>query len=206
MEKSRDELEIVKAENGELRKNAKNKRATVVELTKTALFAALFCMLAPHTLYLPFSPIGLTFGSFLLYLTGFLLGPKLGCISIFLYLGLGFLGLPVFSGYTAGGGVLFGPSGGFLLGYLICVIIVGGLTGKTYFGKKGFLLFLLGMAVGTVALYLFGTIWFAAVYADGISFAEALKVCVVPFLLFDAVKCGLAAMLYKPFLRLKTMI
>ncbi len=203
MEKSRDELEIETREKGQLRKSQKNRRNTVVELTKAALFAAVFCGLAPHTIYLPFGPVGITFGSFLLYLTGMLLGPRIGCISIFLYLCMGVIGLPVFSGYTGGAGVLFGPTGGFLIGYLPCVLIVGGVTAKGTTLKKGRIRFTVGMFFGTVVLYLLGTLWFFFLYGDGVSFGKAITVCVLPFLPFDGFKIILAAVLYQPLLRLK---
>lgn len=203
MEKSREELEIQKSAITQTKERKKNKGDTVVELTKAALFAALFCVLAPHTLYLPFSPVGITLGSFLLYLTGMLLGPKPGCISVFLYLCMGLLGLPVFSGYTAGAGVLFGPTGGFLLGYLPCVAITGLLMKHAPGGKKGVVRFLLAMLTGTGVLYLLGTVWFMGIYTKDVSFTEALTACVIPFLPLDGVKIGLAAVLYKPFLPLK---
>lgn len=203
MEKSRDKLEMKNSAKNQTKKSKKNKGDTVVELTKVALFAAFFCVLAPHTLYLPFSPVGITLGSFLLYLTGFLLGPKLGCISVFLYLCMGLLGLPVFSGYTAGAGVLFGPTGGFLLGYLPCVAITGWVAGKASVRKKGTVKFLAAMLAGTGVLYITGTVWFMGIYTKGASFKEAVTACVVPFLPFDGVKMMLATMLYKPFLPLR---
>lgn len=203
MEKSRKELEITKSANDQTRKSKKNNGDTIVELTMAALHTAVFCILAPHTLYLPFSPVGITMGSFLLYLTALLLGARLGCISIFLYLCIGFLGIPVFSGFTAGAGVLLGPTGGFLLGYLPCVAITGLIMKGSPTGRKGMVRFLLAMLAGTGALYLFGTLWFLSVYTKGSSFGEALMACVVPFLPADAVKIGLATVLYKSFVRLK---
>lgn len=173
------------------------------KLTKAALFTAVFCILAPHTLYLPISPVGITLGSFLLYLTGLLLGPRVGCISVFLYLCMGLLGLPVFSGYTAGAGVLFGPTGGFLLGYLPCVALIGVLMKGAAGGKKGAVRFLFAMIGGTVLLYVTGAIWFMGIYTKGTSLREALTACVVPFLPFDGVKIILAVVLYRPFLPLK---
>ncbi len=204
MEKSREKLEIEKDESAQTRRIAKNKSDTAVELTKTALFTAIFCLLSPHTLYLflPFSPVGVTFGSFLVYVTGLLLGRRSGCISVLLYLGLGFLGLPVFAGYQAGAGVLFGPTGGFLLGYLPCVWAVGFLFEKANTIKRGELRFLLGMIAGTVLLYLCGVLWFCLVYTEGASFWDAVMACVVPFLPFDAVKIAVAMVLYKPLRRL----
>lgn len=181
----------------------KNKGDTLVEFTRAALLTAVFCILAPHTLYLPFSPVGITLGSFLVYLTGLLLGPKQGGISVLLYLCLGLLGLPVFSGYTAGAGVLFGPTGGFLLGYLPCVAVVGLIVKGAGGGKKGVVRFLVAIVAGTVLLYFIGTIWFMCVYTKGTSFGEALTACVVPFLPFDTVKLVFAVVLYQPLLPLK---
>ena len=202
LEKSRGELEITKSEKNQTKKNKKNSGDTIVELTMAALYTAVFCVLAPHTLYLPISPVGITLGSFLLYLTGLMLGPKVGCIGVFLYLCMGFLGLPVFAGYTAGAGVLFGPTGGFLLGYLPCVAVVGGLSKGANGGKKGVVRFVLACIAGTAVLYLIGTVWFMGVYTREASFGKALLTCVVPFLPFDGVKLVLAALLYRPFSKL----
>jgi len=204
LEKSRKKLEMKIDESAPPRRMAKNKSDTAVELTKTALFTALFCVLSPHTLYLflPFSPVGVTFGSFLVYVTGLLSGRKSGCVSVLLYLGLGFLGLPVFAGYQAGAGVLFGPTGGFLLGYLPCVWVIGFLSEKANAVKKGELRFLFGMGAGTMLLYLCGVLWFCFVYTGGASFGDAVMACVVPFLPFDMIKIAVAMMLYKPLRRL----
>lgn len=206
MEKSRMKLEIEKSQKNGKRKKAKNKRDTIVELTRAALMTAVFCVLAPFTIYLPFSPVGITLGSFLLYLAGLLLGPKLGCISIALYLCMGFFGLPVFSGFMGGAGVLFGPTGGFLIGYVPCVVLVGVIAEKTRKGKRTVLSFFAGMISGTIVLYTVGVLWFLFVYGGSVSFSDAVAVCVVPFLLFDGIKIGLAAALYRPVVRLKKMV
>ena len=203
MKKSQDELEIETKKKVQLRKDLKNRGNTVVELTKAALFAAAFCVLAPHTIYLPVGPVGITLGSFLVYLAGMLLGSRIGCISIFIYLCMGFLGLPVFSGYTAGAGVLFGPTGGFLLGYIPCVIVVGGVLRKGSVLKNGWIRFAVGMLLGTAALYLLGTLWFFLVYADGVSFGKAITMSLLPFLPFDGLKIVLATVLYRPLSYLK---
>ena len=202
MVKSRKKLEIEQSQKNGKRKNAKNKRDTIVELTRAALMTAVFCVLAPFTIYLPFSPVGITLGSLLLYLAGLLLGPKIGCISIFLYLCMGFCGLPVFSGFVGGAGGLFGPTGGFLIGYVPCVALVGVIAKK----KRTVLSFLAGMISGTIVLYTVGVLWFLFVYGGSASFSDAVAVCVVPFLLFDGIKIGLAAALYQPVVRLKKMV
>ncbi|MBQ9767376.1 MAG: biotin transporter BioY [Lachnospiraceae bacterium] len=206
MKKSREELQTEQNENVKKCKRKKKQGATIVELTKAALMTALFCVLAPVTIYLPVSPVGITLGTLLVYLTGTLLGAKLGCSSVLLYLALGFLGLPVFSGYTAGAGVLFGPTGGYLLGYLPCVVFVGLFSKGAGRGRRALLRFVLGIMGGTVVLYLFGTLWFLAVYAKEVSFADAVLQCVVPFLPLDAVKIIIAAVLFAPLRRVKEML
>lgn len=204
MKKSRKKLQFEKSEKLNYRKSEKNRRDTVVELTKTALFSALFCVLSPHTLYLflPLSPVGVSFGSFLVYVTGLVLGARLGCVSVLLYLGLGALGLPVFAGYQNGFGVLFGPTGGFLLGYVPCVLAIGFITEKVTAIRKGELRFLLGMFTGTGLLYVCGVLWFCSVYTKDTTLGSAVMACVVPFLPFDAVKIAVATVLYKPLRRL----
>lgn len=206
LEKSLKKLEIEKSQKSEKRKSAKNKRDTIVELTRAALMTAVLCVLAPFTIYLPFSPVGITLGSLLIYLTGLLLGPKLGCISIFLYLCMGFCGLPVFSGFVGGAGVLFGPTGGFLIGYIPCVASVAAVSEKTIKGKRTGLSFLAGMITGTVVLYTVGVLWFMFVYGGSASLSDAVAACIVPFLLFDGIKIGLAAALYQPVVRLKKIL
>jgi len=203
LEKSCEKLEIGTTKNGNKQRSRKNKGDTIVELTKAALFSALFCVLAPHTIYVPFSPVGITPGSFLVFITALLLGANTGVISVALYLLLGFFGLPVFSGYTAGVGVLAGPSGGFLLGFLPCVWITGLFVRRRRGGTQGLLLYLSGMFLGTVLLYTVGVLWFYFVYAKAASFGEVLTSCAVPFLLPDGIKILLAAVLYKPLVRLR---
>lgn len=202
MEKSCDKLEMNTRKEDREVKRRKNKGDTIVELTKAALFSALFCVLAPHTIYVPLSPVGITLGSFLVYLTAALLGPTRGIVSIALYLLLGFFGIPVFSGYTAGVGVLTGPRGGFLLGYLPCVWMTGLFVRKRRGGRNGILLFVAGMLLGTVLLYGIGALWFYFVYAESVVFGEVLATCVVPFLLPDVIKIIIAAVLYRPMVRL----
>lgn len=190
-------------ENVKKSKTLKKERATIVELTKTALMTALICVLAPHTIFLPISPIGITFGTLLVYMIGLLLGARLGSVSVLLYLALGFFGLPVFSGYVSGAAVLLGPTGGYLFGYLPCVISVGIFTKGAKSGKKALPRFLCGAVLGTLVLYLVGTVWFLAVYAKEISFSDAVLQCVVPFLPLDAIKLIAAAVLFRPLQRVK---
>ncbi len=181
-------------------KNAKNHSITVVEMTKVALMTALLCVIAPHTIILPVSPVGITLGSFLVYLAGALLGPYLGSLSVLLYLLLGFAGLPVFSGYTSGAAKLLGPTGGYLIGFIPCAFVIGMFMKKYKKGIQGILMIVLGVVVGTLVLYTFGTIWFLVVYTKGITLKDALAKCVIPFLPLDTVKIIVSAVLVPPVL------
>lgn len=204
MEKAKESFKMEQKE-----KEAKSrgvKRNKVLDLTRAALMTALLCVLAPHTIMLPVSPVGITLGTFLVYLTGFLLGPRLGSVSVFLYLLLGMIGLPVFSGYKCGAAALFGPTGGYLIGYLFCVWIIGFLSGRGRGGKWLIVRFVLAAVLGTAVLYLFGTVWFLLVYTKGITLSDALAKCVLPFLPLDSVKIVVSAVLAAAFQRIRRQV
>jgi len=174
----------------------KKTKLTVFDMTKVALMTALLCALAPHTL--PIGPVGITFGSFLVYMAGTILGPYLGSLSILLYLLIGMAGLPVFSNYSSGLAKLMGPTGGYLIGYIPCAIIIG-LAMKFYKkGLQGIVVILLGAVVGTAVLYVFGTAWFMVVYTKDITLGAACKLCVFPFIPLDCVKIVVCAVITPP--------
>ena len=151
------------------------------EMCFAALMAALICIAAP--LSVPIGPIPITLATFTVYLAGGLLGMKYGTLSVALYLLLGLVGLPVFSGWRSGLPVLAGATGGYLVGYLPCAWATG--FGVTRWPNAKWAA-PASMVVGTFFCYLIGTAWFMAV--SGMNVAGALGVCVVPFLPGDAVK------------------
>ena len=129
---------------------------------------------------------------------GAVLGWKRGLASVVIYFLMGLVGIPVFAGFRAGVAVLFGPTGGYLLGFLVDVILVGVaklLRLKNRWVRIGVLYG--AMILGAVFYFSFGTLWFMTMYkgAGGISLAAALMMCVVPYLAPDAVKAALAALL-----------
>ena len=155
-------------------------------ITLCALFAALLAVFSPLTI--PAGPIPVTLAVFFVFLTGLLLGPVDGMIAVAVYVALGALGLPVFSGFQGGYSVLLGPTGGFLLGYFPCVFLSGlGKTRRRF--RPVFLLF------GLFSCYLFGVVWFGVFFGGGLSYI--LSVCVLPFLLPDSLKL-IAACLFAP--------
>jgi len=122
------------------------------------------------------------------------LGPKRGTAAVGLYLLIGILGVPVFSGFSGGFQKLAGVTGGYLAGYLPCAFLTGLGAEKADGGGKALLPAL--MAAGTAVLYLAGTAWFIA--QTGSSAGSALSLCVVPFLPGDALKITAASLLVVP--------
>lgn len=191
-------------------------KTKTLQMVRTALLSGILCVLAPIALPVPGSPVPLSLATFAVYLTGMLLGAKQGVLSVLVYLFLGMVGLPVFSGFSGGIGILLGPTGGYLLGYIPCVLMVGlwkdkkrnvtklnaNLTNENKKRVKCVAWDMLAMLSGTVLCYAFGTLWFVAVMDGGYTLVQALIVCVVPYFVFDAVKIMAAAALSLPLHRI----
>ena len=157
------------------------------EITLTAVFAALLCVISPFAV--PIGPISVTLATFAVYLSGAVLGAKRGGAAVGVYLLLGFVGLPVFSGFAGGFQQLFGATGGYLVGYIPCAFLSGAFADKI--GKPW--AYPVGMIAGTVVLYALGTAWFCAL--TGSALLHALTLCVLPFLSGDAIKIACASVL-----------
>ncbi|MBQ4381876.1 MAG: biotin transporter BioY [Oscillospiraceae bacterium] len=160
---------------------------TVKDMTLCALFAALLAVIAPFSINI--GPIPISLATFIVYLTGVVIGAWRGTVAVLVYLLLGAVGLPVFSNFAGGLQKLVGVTGGYLIGYLPCVFLTGLFADR--FEKPW--LWALGMAAGTAVLYAVGTAWFCFVSGSGL--VQALGVCVVPFLPGDAIKIAAAALL-----------
>ena len=120
----------------------------------TALMAAVTCILAP--LSIPIGPIPISLTNFAIYLSLYLLNWKMGTLSYIIYLLVGLVGLPVFSGFTGGVGKLAGPTGGYIIGFIPMAIIAGIIIDKC----NNRVIQILGMVLGTAICYAFGTAWF----------------------------------------------
>ena len=155
----------------------------------TALLAAALCVMAPMAV--PIGPIPISLATLGVYLAAGLLGPWRGTAAVGLYLLLGAVGVPVFSGCSAGFPVLFGPTGGFLWGYLLCVMVAGLLCRDDRMG-----LLPLNLAAGTVALYVAGVAWY--MWQTGADLASALLICVLFTLPGEAIKIAVATALILP--------
>ncbi|MGN0678542.1 MAG: biotin transporter BioY [Oscillospiraceae bacterium] len=161
-------------------------------MVATAIFAALICVAAPISIPLP-GLIPISLSTFVVYLAGAMLGAKRGALAVTVYVLLGAVGVPVFSGYSGGFGILFGVTGGYIIGY-IPMALIGGLFADMQ-SKKHWTI-PVGMVLGTVVLYVFGTAWY--MIFTGKNLAAALAGCVVPFLAFDAIKIVLATTISAP--------
>lgn len=170
------------------------KKLTTYQLTLTAVMAAVICVLGPISMAIPISPVPISLASMAVYLAVTVLGMKLGTLSCLIYLLLGLVGLPVFSGGSAGAAKLFGPTGGYLVGYLFLALIAGAFVGRYTENKwKSIAFAVLGMVLGTMVLYALGTAWLA--YSAGMDFQAALWAGVIPFIPGDLVKMVIAVLL-----------
>ena len=165
----------------------------VKDMTLTAVMAALICIAGPLTIAA--GPVPLSLATFAVYLAGAILGKKWGTVSVGLYLLIGIIGVPVFSGFSGGFQKLAGVTGGYLAGYLPCALLSGLGAEQAERKKRKWILPAL-MAAGTAALYALGTAWF--MIQSGNAFGTALTLCVIPFLPGDAVKIAAAVFLSTP--------
>lgn len=156
-------------------------------LTKIGFVAALMCVLGPVVIMLPFSPVPLSLTTFVIYLSVYLLSTKRATISCMVYLLIGLVGVPVFSAFSGGPGKLLGPTGGYLIGYIL-IPLVGGFFLNRF--KKSKWMHAMGFVLGTLCCYGVGTIWL--VCQSKMEWTGALFVGVVPFVVFDAVKIAVA--------------
>ena len=170
------------------------KKLTTYQMAVTELMAAVMCVLGPLTV--PIGAVPISLANFVICLTAWLLGPKFGTLSVAVYLCIGLIGVPVFSGYGAGLAKLAGPTGGYLVGYLLLALI-GGLFIEKSNGNP--VVSGIGLVLGDAACYVLGTAWF--VFQMQCELGYALSVCVYPFIALDLAKivvsCVVGALLRK---------
>ena len=141
------------------------------------------------------SAVPFTLQTFAVFLVLSLLGGKRGTISIIVYILLGAVGVPVFSGMMGGLGKLLGMTGGYIIGFVIEGLLYW--LGEKLFGKKP-VVQIISLLIGLAFCYAFGTAWFIVVYgreSGPIGLGAALSMCVVPFILPDLAKMAIAFLL-----------
>ncbi len=167
------------------------------EMTKIALLVAMNCISAYIIIPLPFSLSPVSLQPIIVALVGLLLTPKQAFTTMLVYTLIGLAGVPVFTAGTAGPGKLFGPTGGYILGFIIAVTLMAWLKGNTYnFVRYS----AVGICVGLPVIYLIGTAQLMVL--TGMDLQKALLVGVFPFIPMDILKCLGAAFLARPILQI----
>lgn len=167
------------------------KKLTIYQIAACAVMTAVLCVLGPMSI--PIGAVPISLATLVLYLMVYVLGTTGASISTLVYLLLGLVGLPVFSGYSGGVAKLAGPTGGYLVGYIF-IALIGGIILKRSHANA--IISALGLVLGTAVLYAFGTAWF--VILMDVTVGYALTVCVLPFIAIDLGKIVVATLIGKP--------
>jgi len=157
-------------------------KVNIRQMTLISLFAALTAV--GGFISIPLYPVPLTLQTLFTLLAAMILGSVMGASSQIIYVLLGVIGLPVFAGFKAGIGILFGPTGGFLLGFIISAYIIGKIV-ELKKEKNIFYYFLAGI-IGTIILYIIGITQLSLVTSIGVK--KALTLGMLPFLPGDIFK------------------
>ena len=168
------------------------RRNKTYDMVCIAIFAVLMAVCS--WISIP-TAVPFTMQTFGLFLTVGVLGGKRGTLAILIFILLGTVGIPVFSGFTGGLGVLAGTTGGYIVGFIFSGLVMWGI--ETMIGRKTWAL-ALAMALAMIVYFAFGTAWFMVVYArtvGPIGLGAVLGWCVLPFLVPDILKMILALML-----------
>ena len=166
----------------------------IKKMVLAALFAALIAVGAYIRIPIAFSPVPITLQTFFILLAAVALGKKWGVVSVAVYLLVGFIGFPVFSGGSGGIGILFGPTGGYLYSYILVAYLVGLLSEKIQ--TKSIPLFIISIfiisAFGSFLILGIGTIHLGAI--GHMSFFAAALAGFIPFIVGDLVKSAAVAL------------
>ena len=130
-------------------------REKTMRLTRIALLIAMNCISAYLIIPLPFSQSPIALQTLVVNLVAFLLPPKDAAITMLAYIGIGIIGVPVFTGGTAGPGKMFGPTGGYIWAYVAAVFLMSWFKGKQYSFRR---YSLVAVAIGIPVIYLGGVL------------------------------------------------
>lgn len=176
----------------------KTKQTKSLNRTLNMVYIAMFAVIIAVSSWIsiPFT-VPFTMQTFGIFCALGLLGGKRGTISILIYVLLGLIGVPVFAGFSSGVGVLFGTTGGYIIGFILSGFIYWLIT--KLMGNKTIVI-ALAMLLGLLVCYAFGTVWFMTVYAKNtgsVGIVTALGWCVFPFIIPDILKIALAVLITK---------
>lgn len=165
-----------------------------IRLSFTSLFAALIAVAG--FIKIPLGIIPIAFQNIICLLSGAIIGGFSGVLPVILFLFVGFLGFPVYSGGTGGISIWIGPTGGFLVGYLFGTLVTSCIVGKAKSNSKFEILkIILGIVFGSLIIYFFGILgfsWWILKTNSAINLKSAISssftTCVIPFLPADFIK------------------
>lgn len=167
------------------------------EMTRMALMVAMNCVSAYIIIPLPFSLSPLALQTLIVNLTGYVLNAKQAFMTMLVYLLVGLAGVPVFTGGSAGPGKLFGPTGGYIIGFLFTAVFLAYFRGEKYSFKR---YALLGCVIGIPLIYVFGVVQLKLI--TGMGWDKAIMTGALPFIPLDIVKCLAAAVIAYPINRI----
>lgn len=182
--------------------NSNKPQSNLYKLVLTGIFTAIVAVCSWITVPLPFTQVPINLAILGVLLAGGFLGSKHGSLSLLIYILLGAVGIPVFAGFGAGLGTLAGPTGGYIVGYILCALITG--IGTVPYRKSyettepsshPALRLAFFMALGVIVCYAFGTVWYVILMKT--SLWAGLLLCVFPFIPFDALKIAAAVFLVR---------
>lgn len=182
----------------EINKNHRGANVSkTAEMTKMALMVAMNCVSAYIIIPLPFSLSPLALQTMIVNLTGYVLNAKQAFMTMLVYLLVGLAGVPVFTGGSAGPGKLFGPTGGYIIGFLFTAVFLAYFRGEKYNFKR---YALLGCVIGIPLIYVFGVVQLKLI--TGMGWDKAIMTGALPFIPLDIVKCLAAAVIAGPINRI----
>ena len=164
------------------------KNSNLYKLVLAGVFAAVAAVCSWISIPLPFTQVPVNLAILGVLLAGGLLGSKYGALSLIIYILIGAVGVPVFAGFGAGLGTLAGPTGGYIVGYVLCAAVAGlgaSSSAASKISKHPSLRLAAFMALGVAACYTFGTIWYVLLMKT--SLWVGLVSCVFPFIPLDAI-------------------
>ena len=182
------------AEKEEIMMEAVRQRNKTYDLVYVSIFVVLIAVCSWISIPLT---VPVTLQTFGVFIAVGLLGGKRGTLAVLVYILMGAIGIPVFSGFTGGIGILAGTTGGYIVGFLFSALLMWGM--EKLFGKDTKVL-AGSMILGLAVCYAVGTLWFMAVYAassGAVGIFTVLGWCVFPFIIPDIAKIVLALILTK---------
>ncbi|MBP5444830.1 MAG: biotin transporter BioY [Acholeplasmatales bacterium] len=154
----------------------------VKDLVYIAIFTSIICVMS--LISIP-TTVPFTLQTMAIFLCMFMLKPVDSLISVLIYITIGIIGIPVFSNFKSGIGVIAGPTGGYILGFILMTLVPFIIKNK-----------IASAIIGLIICYTFGSIWFLFFNQSNItSIWKVLTICVLPFIIPDGVKLALAYIL-----------